>query len=175
MIIDLSKRIENGMFVFPGNKEVLIEDIEILEKDGWNMKRLHINSHDGTHVNTPIHCIKNGKTLDNYSIEDFYGETYLYEKIETIKPNYGIIFSQQITVQIMKDIICKKPKFVGLTAEVDVEIEKELLKNKIILFEQLSNTNQLPEKFIFYGIPLKIKEGDGSPVRAFAITEESKY
>jgi kynurenine formamidase len=25
---------------------------------------------------------------------------------------------------------------------------------------------------MFYGVPLKIKEGDGSPVRAFAVVED---
>jgi len=49
------------------------------------------------------------------------------------------------------------------------KIEQYLLSNDIILFERLANTNKLPKKFLFYGAPLKIKDGDGSPVRAFAI------
>lgn len=68
-------------------------------------------------------------------------------------------------------IIETRPHFVGLSSEyeIDVEIEKEFLAADIILFERLANTDQLPESFMFYGVPLKIREGDGSPVRAFAI------
>ncbi len=168
-IIDLTLPLENGMFVYPGDPEINIEQIQTIENDEWNMKRLHINSHDGTHVNVPIHCIKNGKTLDDYQLEEFCGECFLYETDADIHPHKGIIFPKQITENQAQHIVKMKPKFVGLTAEVDEEIEKYLLKNNIILFERLINTNQLPKKFTFHGVPLKIKAGDGSPVRAYAI------
>ena len=68
------------------------------------------------------------------------------------------------------DYIVKiKPKFVGLAVEADEKIEQYLLNNNLILFERLINTHNLPKKFMFYGVPLKIKDGDGSPVRAFAV------
>ena len=44
-----------------------------------------------------------------------------------------------------------------------------LLEKGIISFENLANTDKLPEAFTFYGVPLNIKEADGSPVRAFAV------
>jgi len=41
----------------------------------------------------------------------------------------------------------------------------------IISYENLVNTEKLPgdKQFMFYGYPLKIKDGDGSPVRAVAV------
>lgn len=63
------------------------------------------------------------------------------------------------------------PKFIGLSEkfEFDIAIEKLLLEKGIISYENLTNTKSLPESFTFYGVPLNIKESDGSPVRAFAI------
>ena len=54
------------------------------------------------------------------------------------------------------------------------ELERALLKNKIVTYTGLVNLECLPkqETFIFYGLPLKIKSGDGSPVRAIAIIED---
>jgi kynurenine formamidase len=48
-----------------------------------------------------------------------------------------------------------------------------LLKNEIILLENLCNLNQLFGKtFILSCLPIKIKGGDGSPVRACAIIND---
>jgi kynurenine formamidase len=168
-IIDLTMSIHNGMFVYPSTPEVNIKQLLTMDKDGWNMKRIHINGHDGTHVNAPIHCTKNGKTLDDYDVSDFCGECVLHEIDSDIKSGMGIIFTKQITMETAKHIVRIRPKFVGLVVEADEKIEQYLLNNGIILFERLANTDKLPKLFLFYGVPLKIKDGDGSPVRAFAV------
>lgn len=44
----------------------------------------------------------------------------------------------------------------------------------MITYTDLVNLEDLPynQSFTFYGLPLKIKNGDGSPVRAMAIFDE---
>ena len=136
------------------------------------MKRIHLNLHDGTHVNIPIHGTKNGKNLDSYKVDDFIGESFLFKSEKDIKMGYGIIFNDKnIDWNIAKIIIKRKPKFIGLSEkfEFDITIEKLLLEKGIISFENLTNTEKLPQEFTFYGVPLNIKEADGSPVRALAI------
>lgn len=170
-IIDLSLPIYSGMPVFPGDPEVEIQQLQTLGKDSWNMKRIHMNSHDGTHVNVPIHATANGKDLDSYKIEDFIGPALLYESPNDIQPGIGVIFAKQnVNEKIAKIIAKDKPKFIGLSAdfEFDIAVEKFLLEKGIISFEKLANTKLLPEHFMFYGVPLNFREGDGSPVRAFA-------
>ena len=51
------------------------------------------------------------------------------------------------------------------------ELERLLLARQILTYTDLVNLNQLPEgaEFTFYGLPLSIAGGDGSPVRAVAI------
>ena len=136
------------------------------------MKRIHINTHDATHVNVPIHATQNGKTLDDYSVEDFVGDAVIFETPQDIEPGIGLIFRHQnIDMELAKMIAEKKPKFIGLasTFEFDESVEKYLLAEGIISFERLANTEKLANKFKFYGVPLPIKASDGSPVRAFAI------
>jgi len=170
-IIDLTLQIYNGMPVYPGDPEVEIEQIQTIEKDGWNMKRIHINGHDGTHVNVPLHCEKDGKTLDDYNIKDFIGDCSIYEENQDTNSDEGVIFTKQnINMRLAKIIVENKPKFIGLSAEFefDEKVEQFLLKKGILCFERLANTDKLPKKFFFNGVPLKIKAGDGSPVRAYA-------
>jgi len=171
-IIDLSLPIYTGMPVYPGDTEASIELIQTLEKDSWNMRRLEMNTHDGTHVNAQVHGVKNGKNLDDYPLERFCGPARIYNSNTPMNPDEGIIFrDRNIDKKIAEQIRAAHPRFVGLSSkfELDIDIEKGLLKEDVLLFEKLANLDQLPEAFDFYGMPLKIKDGDGSPIRAFAV------
>lgn len=171
-IIDLSQKLYDHMPVYPGDQDLTIEQTQTFDKDGWNMKRMQINLHDGTHVNVPIHGTKNGKNLDSYLIESFFGKAELYKPGMKFYHNKGVIFSScNIDQKIADNLIKFPPKFIGLSSkfEFDISIEKLLLEKGIISFERLVNTEKLPQEFTFYGVPLNIKEADGSPVRAFAI------
>lgn len=173
-IIDLSLPIYTGMDVYPGDPEANIELIQTFEKDEWNMRRIQMNSHDGTHVNVPIHGALIGKNLDDYKLDDFVGKARKYKNLSDIQAGVGVIFTDiNIDRKITDEIIKKRPKFVGLSDqfEFDIQLEKELLAADVISFERLANTDQLPEEFFFHGAPLKIQAGDGSPVRAYAICD----
>lgn len=173
-IIDLTQQLFSGMPVYPGDPEVKIEQVHILEKQGWNLRTLFLNTHLGTHVNVPSHMTNNGKNLDDFSLEVFCGKAVVYQDDSDVNPSLGVIFSSvNIDKRLAELIIKKKPRFVGLAAEqeFDIEIEKKLLQAGIISYENLINTEKLPigKQFTLYGFPLKIKGGDGSPVRAVAI------
>ena len=172
-IIDLSMEIYTGMPVFPGDPEIQIDQECTIESDEWNMKRIHINSHDATHVNVPIHSKVWGKILDDYTLDDFISEAVVFEDMEDIQSNKAVIFTEKndISWESAKKIVEMRPKFIGLTKEFDIEIEKYLLEHDIISFERLTNTHKLPKKFIFHWAPLRIRDGDGSPVRAYAIID----
>jgi kynurenine formamidase len=171
-IIDLSLEMYSGMPVYPGDPEVKIEKILTIEEHQFLMRRLEINSHDATHVNAPSHAEINGKNLSQISLDNFFGKCKIYKNEMEMNSDFGVIFrDQNIDIKIADQIIKNKPKFIGLSDkfDFDLELEKELLKHEIISYEKLVNTELLPEEFQFYGVPLNIKDGDGSPVRAFAI------
>lgn len=173
-IIDLSLPIQTGMPVYPGDPEASIELIQTITKDGWNMRRIQINSHDGTHVNAQIHGVENGKNLDDYDLGQFCGQARIYNPTIPINSDEGVIFrDRNIDKDITEEIKRAHPRFVGLSSnfEFNVDIEKEFLKDDLILFERLANLDKLPETFKFFGVPLKIKDGDGSPIRAFAVID----
>jgi len=170
-IIDLTLPLYNGMPVYPGDLEIEIELIQNFKETAWNMRRIHMNLHDGTHINLPIHGLAEGKSLNDYEVDDFIGESYLYENDQSIKKDKGIIFNQDITWENAHKIAEIRPKFVGSWAknDIDIDIEKYFFEKDILIFERLTNTDKLPKKFIFHGVPLNIRDADGSPIRAYAI------
>lgn len=175
-IIDLSQTLEDGMDVFPGDPEVKIEQIHTLDKEGWQLRYLQFSSHIGTHVDALAHMDKSGKTLDDLPIDKFIGKTVLVTVGDKFPENVGLAFSEgDIDKEVVKMIKKAKPKFVvvGSNATLDVESERQLLQSGIITITDLVNMEKLPKNkpFTLYAVPLKIKEGDGSPVRAFAVLD----
>ena len=65
---------------------------------------------------------------------------------------------------------CDLPS-VDVSGSKDKPVHKVLLKNEIIIYESLTNLQQLPslKPFDFYGFPLALLKLDASPVRAVAV------
>lgn len=173
-ILDLSQTLEPGMSVYPGDPEVKIEQIHNLNKEGWRLRLLSFSSHAGSHVDAPAHMDERGQTLDRLPIGKFIGKARVVNAKDSYPMNTGLVFSNgKIDVSLFDKVVAVKPLFVivGNEAELTIEMERRLLRRGIITFTDLVNLEKLPldRDFIFYGVPLKIKDGDGSPIRAFAI------
>jgi kynurenine formamidase len=48
-------------------------------------------------------------------------------------------------------------------------IHPVVLETQTLIIENLCNLDQLPDFFIFIALPLKIREGSGSPIRAVGL------
>lgn len=173
-IVDLTLSLYSGMVVYPGDPEVKIKQVHTLANEGWRLRTINLSSHIGTHVNVPSHMVADGETMDDIDLNAYVGPCRIYSKDIQINQEEGLLFGEtNITEEILGNLMQVKPKFVGLSEsfEFDIFIEKRLLEESIISFENLTNLDKLPTDitFQFYGVPLKIKEGDGSPVRAFAV------
>jgi kynurenine formamidase len=52
------------------------------------------------------------------------------------------------------------------------EVHQILLRGEVVIVECLANLRDLPNQVFFMALPLKIQNGDGSPIRAVALIEE---
>ena len=92
-LIDLSLPLHTGMPVYPGDPEPVISLIHTIERNGWELRRLEINAHDGTHVNVPSHMIVGAKCLDEYVLADFCGPARIYAPELAMSAAEGVIFA----------------------------------------------------------------------------------
>lgn len=171
-IIDLSLPIYSGMDVYPGDPKVLIEVAHTYEDKTWLLRKISFGSHTGTHVDAFSHMDKKGKTLDDIPLNSFFGRSYAVKTTDPLPRHAGLIFKDTPDIPLLRAIVAAKPIFVG-SEEITIPLQRALLQKGIITFTGLANLHLLPENksFMFYGFPLKIKEGDGSPVRAVAILD----
>lgn len=171
-VIDLSTEIYTGMEVYPGDPDVSIEIVNTIENDNWELRYLKLGTHTGTHVDAFSHMHVGMKTIDEIPIENFFGTARVVGAEDDWGLGFGLFFMEEMTTHDFERIVDSKPKFVG--GNIDEELERKLLSKEIITYTGLVNLDKVPRNtdFVFYGLPLKIRSGDGSPVRAIAIIEE---
>jgi len=167
-VIDLSQSIYTGMEVYPGDPEVKIDVARTYKKDSWLLRQVTLGTHTGTHVDVFSHMDEKGKNLDEIPISRFFGEACVVRLNDYYPPFTGLIFKEAVEIGYLNKILSVDPPFVG--GELSVDLERALLENEVITYTGLANLDLLPENeiFIFCGFPLKIKEGEASPIRAVA-------
>jgi kynurenine formamidase len=72
-VVDLSRRVDAGTQVYPGDPRVLLEPATTLTADGVNVLAVHIGSHSGTHVDAPYHFVEDGARIDALDPRLFVG------------------------------------------------------------------------------------------------------
>ena len=190
MIIDLSMELSENILVYPGDPKVEIKAWSTIEKDGYYMNTLFVGEHTGTHVDAPAHFIEGGKTIDEMPLDKFIGEGAVIDvsKLdrdilpEDITENAEILLlytngaEVYLSEESAKHLVNLGVKALGIdkpSIDRDFRAHRVLLANEVVIFENLVNLEKLIGKeFTFIGVPLKIKNGSGSPVRAFAIIKE---
>ena len=73
-IIDLTHTISQNMPVYPGTEPPVFFPVVSIDELGFAEKKITLYSHTGTHVDAPAHLIKGSKTLDQFTIDHFYGK-----------------------------------------------------------------------------------------------------
>lgn len=66
-IINLTMPITEDMPVWSPNRKPKLAETASIDKEGWNEHDLHISTHLGTHIDAPLHFVKNGKGLGKKS------------------------------------------------------------------------------------------------------------
>jgi arylformamidase len=73
-IIDLSHNIHSGMQVYPGTEPPSIREICSIKNDGFKESLFTFYSHIGTHLDVPAHIFPNGKSVEMYNCNKFFGK-----------------------------------------------------------------------------------------------------
>ncbi|MCF6462355.1 cyclase family protein [Clostridium sp. Cult1] len=77
--VDLTQTISPNMQVYPGTEPPVFQLACTIEKDGFKEVKMQFYSHTGTHMDSPAHIFTNGKSLDKFPIDSFYGKGVLVD------------------------------------------------------------------------------------------------
>ena len=87
--IDISIPIRDAMVHWPSDPPVSIKRVEDIEKgDTANLSVISMGAHSGTHVDAPIHFVKEGEGVDNIPLDTAIGRARVIEirDPESIEP-----------------------------------------------------------------------------------------
>lgn len=168
-VIDLSQPLYTGMQVYPGDPEVRIDVAHRYDTHGWELRKLEMGSHTGTHVDAISHMVRGGAALDAMPLERFFGKACVVDPNSEWPRGMGLFFVEPVGEELADRIAAAQPGFVG--GPISEPLQRELLGRSIVTYTDLCRLEQIPKDtvFWFFGLPLKIVGGDGSPVRALAI------
>ena len=198
MILDLTMNIDKNTPVYPGDTPFIEDNTGIFKRDGYNLSTLHMSNHFGTHIDAPLHMLDKGKKLDDYNIEDFIGNATLIDCRKNIITENEIpdniktpfLFIRTLWWKNYKDsklFYAKNPVITNRCAEkiADLginglildswtpdnppyEAHKILFRKNIFIVENTINSDNLPNHFKIYALPMKLANSNGAPARVIA-------
>lgn len=72
--IDISTPLRDGMLVWPGDDRVRVEQTMSLERgDPYNLTRLNMSAHTGTHMDAPRHFLRAGAGMETMPLDVMLG------------------------------------------------------------------------------------------------------
>lgn len=77
--IDLTHTFTDNMPVYPGDPPSSLKKTATIEKDTYTDHQINSFMHVGTHMDAPLHMIKEGKTMDQIEPEHFFGPGVLID------------------------------------------------------------------------------------------------
>jgi arylformamidase len=206
MVYDLSVPINNKTITYPADPVVSVTRVVDFDEYGYNVSNISFGTHSGTHVDVPLHFIKDGADAASIDLGRFFGTALVFEV--PYEERKAIRFADIDTSKICKDDIViirtgweqkagtpgffkEYPYFdpdsiekllnIGIKAlgtdlpsvdrpETNGTTHRKILSNNVMIIEALVNLKPLVGKRCFFSaVPLKIEQGDGSPVRAYAV------
>ena len=78
-LLDLSRPVESGMPVYPGDLEPRVEVSARHDVQGWGANSLHMGEHAGTHLDAPFHLFPDGESVEQLPLERFTGQALVLD------------------------------------------------------------------------------------------------
>ena len=196
-IYDISQEVFSCQ-VYPGDPMPEKKELKLMEKgELYNLTAFNMSAHNGTHIDAPRHFIKNGKTVDEISLDAFVGMTYVAEHCGVVTDNDAVEIIEKAkkhNPEAAKRILIKGDVEVSLEAakvfassnilllgnepqtvgpqKAPMAVHLALLSDNVVLLEGIRLTGVSEGVYFLNAAPLNLAGADGSPCRAVLIDNE---
>lgn len=193
-IYDISQEVFNCK-VYPGDPMPEKNVLNSMEKgELYNLTSLSMCTHNGTHIDAPRHFIKNGKAVDELSLDSFIGMAYVAEHCGIVTEDDALKIIEKAKTQnaeSAKRILIKGDAEVSLEAakvfassnilllgnesqtvgpqNAPMAVHLALLSVGVILLEGIRLTMVSEGIYFLNAAPLNLADADGAPCRAVLI------
>lgn len=178
--------------VYPGDPVPTAEPVNEIQKgDAFNLTRITLGTHSGTHMDAPWHYIPEGKTIEAVTLE------------QTIGPCHVVSMEGKLTREILEHTVPEDCERLLIHGEIELtsegagylagrnlqllgvegmtvgsgettdQVHRTLLETGMVILENLDMSKPAPGRYVLVAAPLRMKGMDGSPVRAVLMEGEN--
>lgn len=193
-IYDISQEVFSSK-AYPGDPTPKSNKLSSLELgDLYNLSEFSMCAHSGTHIDAPLHFIKDGKSVDRLELKHLVGEAYVVSCTGYIGKNEAISIlksASEYSVETAKRILIKGDATItDESAEIfaqagiyligvegqsvgpedsPLSVHTILLGNNVILLEGVRLSHVRDGSYLLSCAPLNLSGFEGSPCRAVLI------
>lgn len=188
--------ITKGVFeseIYKGDPKPEKRFIKSVDKDDeYTLSEICMCPHVGTHIDAPFHYFKDGRKIDEISIERFFGDCTVVtiqgvltgEDMEKILPychpkvllrSMGTACLSISAVYVLLDFGVELIGTDGVSIAYEHEesqVHRELLQNNVIILESLELSKVPDGSYILAAFPLKLSGLEAAPMRAVLLEQE---
>jgi arylformamidase len=110
-IYDISLPVTKDSVVWPGDPEVTIRQMSsIAQGDPYNVSQIRMSVHTGTHIDAPLHFLKEGRSIGEIPLDKLIGQVLvmdLGEDVDVISSAVLADHPQIDTLQIVPKVLFK--------------------------------------------------------------------
>ncbi|MCD4844592.1 MAG: cyclase family protein [Methanosarcinales archaeon] len=192
-IIDISKTISPDMEMYPEDPAPVLTRILGLDAgDPYNVSKLQLGTHTGTHIDPPLHLFSDKAGVSEIPLEPLVGSARLIDMSGIQRPvepgDIGKLHAEEIllikgaqggaclTALCAQCLVDNNIRTIGVDAlsigapDEEYKVHHTLLHAGIVIIEGLELCDVEAGKYFFICLPLKIANGDGGPARAILIS-----
>lgn len=191
-IIDISQEVLSCN-VYPGDPVPQAKKISNMENgDLYNLSEFSMCAHNGTHIDAPLHFIKDGKSVDEIPLDAFVGDCYvarfdgnlaeedalnILEKARKNGTGERILIAGDATVTEEAARVFASLKLLGNEGQTvgpkdaPMKVHRILLNAETVLLEGIVLKDISEGKYFLSAMPINIKGFEGAPCRAYLIEE----
>ena len=193
-IYDISQEVF-GCQVYPDDPRPIKKVLKSIEQgDIYNLTEFSMCAHNGTHIDAPSHFIKDGKTVEELSLEALVGMAYVVEHSGVITENDAVEIIKKAKAQnpeAAKRILIKGDAELSLEGakvfassnillfgnesqtvgpeNAPMAVHIELLSADVVLLEGIRLAEVNEGSYFLNAAPLNLSDAEGSPCRAVLI------
>ncbi len=188
MIYDVTKSLDVGMAVFPGDLPFARETTHVVEKNGYQLSHFRMSAHCGTHMDSPAHFLADGATIEHAPLDLLMGQTLVVtvetgEELKSVPAGTTRLFMRAafsgLTREMAEMLLEKGVRLLGTTkmsvavpgAEAAAHVP--LLSGGCWIVENLELAGVADGTYDCVVMPLKLVHVEGAPVRALLIDQNA--
>ncbi len=179
--------------VYPGDPITKIEHLKRIENDDeYNLSKIEICTHTGTHIDAPSHFDSFGNTVDKLRLAAFYGKCTVVsiegiitgEDMEKLLPycrrrilfhgkSKAYLSSSAAVVISESDVLLVGTDANSIAPDFDeVKTHLKLAKGNVAILEGLDLTGIKDGEYTLCAFPIKLSGLEAAPCRAVLMEQE---